>query len=105
MSEIAALVFAGRLHHVRPRLTTLLEIEDEIGSLPDFAARLHSGDWRLSEVVTTAHILLSAAGCEADYTALGDEMLHRGIETYRRVIAGVLGVLTMTPAPATGERA
>ena len=37
MNALTGIRFAGQMHHVRPRLATFLEIEDELGSLAALA--------------------------------------------------------------------
>ncbi len=86
--------FDGRLYAPEPRFDTWLEIEDELGSLPALYRRLQRGEWRLAELVTAVQILLAGAGCECDYKALGEDMVRRGAESYRRTVEQLLRPIT-----------
>jgi hypothetical protein len=69
----------GRVHRVMPGIALACEIEAELGGLAALAARLKGGTWCAAEVVTLTHILLSAAGAEADWGKLGDGMMEEGL--------------------------
>ena len=103
MTTLTVIRFAGQMHHVRPRLSAFLEIEDELGSLAAFARRLEEGRWRRSELIAAVQILLAEAGCQADYETLGDEILQSGVEGYRRTLGRLLAAFN--PTPAAGDDA
>jgi hypothetical protein len=79
MTRIATLNLGGRAVRVRGDFALVLAIEEELGAIPELAARLKAGRWRAGEVVALAHILMEADGTLADYARLGDEMIARGL--------------------------
>lgn len=88
------MIWRGKRYTPAADIGTLLELEDEVGSLPAFLRRLEDGRWTLAELLTAVHAFLHAAGCECDYGELGREVVARGAGSYRRAVGAYLcGVL------------
>lgn len=91
MSSDISLGYAQRLYRIVLDFATLSEVEDELGSAVQLYTRLVEGGWTAGELVSVCHILLSRAGCQCDYMALGQEMVMQGFERYRFTVAQLLG--------------
>ncbi len=90
MSSDIVLEYAQRLYRITLDFAAVAEIEEEIGSLADFYARLSSAGWTVGELATVCHILLAQAGCGCDYMQLGQEMVRQGFARYRTTVARLL---------------
>lgn len=87
------IVVEGKLYALKPAVTDWLEVEDAVGPLPVLLCTLRAGQWKLCDVVTALHILLSAARCDIDFARLGEEMALRGIAAYRNALEKHLSIL------------
>lgn len=94
-----ALPLGDDIFWVRPDLDLILEIEDELGSLPDLQRRFAEGRWTAGEAITLLHMLLARAGKNTDWRELGQAVLISGLDGYRPLL---LDFLTQ---PLTGLRA
>lgn len=74
--------FENRVYVIRPDFRFVREIEEELGSLPALQEKFSRKDWRVSDLVTLAHMMLQAAGRTVDYVFLGDLMLKEGLDRY-----------------------
>lgn len=91
MNADSALDYEQRLYRVALDFAAISEIEEELGSAFQFYTRLMKGEWTVGELVSVCHILLSRAGCQCDYMALGQQMVLRGFELYRATVTQLLG--------------
>ena len=92
-----ALPYGGETVYVRPDLDLILEIEDELGSLPDLYRRFQGQDWRASEAITIIQIMLASAGRAVDWKCLGRELLGAGIQQCKKPVLDLLSL------PVTGR--
>lgn len=76
---------------ISPDMKLIIELEDELGSLPDFYARLLNNRWKLCELVSFYHIALSQHHATPDYLQLGDRLLSSDIHTYQQQALTLLG--------------
>lgn len=77
--------FFNRLHPVALDMRMICDIERELGALPALGLRLEQETWTISELVALMQILLQAAGVNADFMELGDDMLKTGLGTYKSI--------------------
>ncbi|MDE1151397.1 MAG: hypothetical protein PW788_02575 [Micavibrio sp.] len=59
----------------------VMDIEQELGPLPQLAEKFLNGGWSLTELVTLRHIMLQAEGSTVDFMELGQRMTGQGFAT------------------------
>lgn len=94
-----ALPFGGGIVLVQPDLELFLEIEQELGSLPDLQRRFADGRWTAGEAITLLHMTLARGGRETDWRELGKTVMENGLNGYRGPLLDLLS------RPMTGFRA
>lgn len=73
---------------VKPDMHLLLQIEQELGALPQLALAFRTGRWHVGDLVSLLHMILQHSGKTLDYLTLGNLVLSAGIaEAHRMVIA------------------
>lgn len=92
-----ALLYGGKTFYVMPDLDFILEIEDELGSLPDLYCRFRGNDWRAAEAITIVQMMLARAGKNVDWKELGQKILSEGVMRYKN------SVLNLLCLPVTGK--
>lgn len=70
---------AEKLYRLEPRAQFVCAVEDELGPLPQLAARFRSHEWRMTELIALMQMFLQACGEQADFYALGDDILRTGL--------------------------
>ncbi len=80
----------GKLYRLSPDARFVCAVEDELGALPVLARRFGSGEWRVSEVMTLMQMFLQQCGETVDFFALGDVILHDGLDAPLSVIGRFL---------------
>ena len=85
-----AIPFQNKVYHITPSIMTALEIEDTIGSLNIFYTDLENNTWTVNDLVSAVHILISTQNADIDFVTLGQDMLARGLNTYRRPMLSFL---------------
>lgn len=85
-----ALPFGGDTFYVLPDLDLMLEIEDELGSLPRLYRKFQGHDWQASEAITIIQIMLARAGHAIDWKELGQKLLAQGIEHSKKPVLDLL---------------
>ncbi len=68
---------------IKPSLSLICQIEDEVGAIPELLDRFKNGKWKISEVITLIHMMLAEAGNSYDYQELGNKLLKDGINIYQ----------------------
>lgn len=93
-----ALPFGGETFYIAPDLDLVLEIEDELGSLPALFLRFRSNEWKASEAITLIQMMLAHAGKTIDWKDLGRALLAEGMIHYRQPVLDLLSL------PVTGRK-
>lgn len=65
-------------YRIRPDMPLLLQIEEELGALPQLVQGFRSAAWSLADLVSLYHILLHHAGHPMDYMTLGNLLIDTG---------------------------
>lgn len=78
----------GSVHYtVKPDMRLLLQIEQELGALPQLAERFLRQHWHFADLVSLLHMLLQHSGKTLDYMTLGNLVLQAGVaESHRAVL-------------------
>lgn len=72
---------------VTPDMRLLLQIEQELGALPQLAAGFHRQRWHFADLISLLHMLLQHSGKTLDYMTLGNLVLQAGVaESHRAVL-------------------
>ena len=78
----------GVQYAVQPDMALLLQIEQELGALPQLARSFRKGDWQIADLVSLLHMILHHSGKTLDYIALGNLLLQSGLcDAHRMVLA------------------
>lgn len=78
----------GVQYAVRPDMPLLLQIEQELGALPQLAQVFRGGTWHVADLVSLLHMILQHSGKTLDYLTLGNLLLQSGLcEAHRMVLA------------------
>lgn len=85
-------------YRLRPDMPLLLQIEDELGALPQLAARFRGRDWSFADLVSLHHMLLQHAGRPMDYMALGNLLLGMGMTACHATVLRFFDLLCLPPA-------
>lgn len=88
---------AGKSYTLRPTLGLLAEIESEFGGLLAFGRRLENSEWKVTEIVRLAHLLIKYQPGVPDEITLGNVMIRDGVFRY---VPKLLAFLTLA---LTGE--
>jgi|GEM_PF-6981432 len=77
-----AINFDSKSYYVEPKFEVICEIEEELGATPELLVKFTRDQWKVSELVTLMHIILSYAGKTVDYVELGNSMMTEGLAVY-----------------------
>lgn len=86
------LIFDQKTYDILPSARLLLDIEDELGSLPALYARLNSDSWTAGDIVSAFHMMLESAGRSIDFMELAGRLFADGISTYRQILRQFLSI-------------
>lgn len=75
----------GVQHAVRPDMSLLLQIEQELGALPALAQTFRGQGWHVADLVSLLHIILQHSGKTPDYLVLGNLVLQNGLDEAHRM--------------------
>ncbi len=77
----------GSVHYtVKPDMRLLLQIEQELGALPQLADSFHRQRWHFADLVSLLHMLLQHSGKTLDYMMLGNLVLQSGVPNSHRAV-------------------
>lgn len=91
---------SGKLYRLAPDARFICAVEDELGALPLLARRFGTGEWRVSEVMTLMQMFLQHCGETVDFFALGDAILHEGLDAPLSAIGRFLSAFASADAYA-----
>ena len=78
----------GVQYTVKPDMPLLLQIEQELGGLPQLARLFRSHHWHVADLVSLLHMILQHSGKTLDYMMLGNLLLQSGLgDAHRMALA------------------
>lgn len=84
-------------YRIRPDMALLLQIEEELGALPQLARRFRGTGWCFADLVSLCHMLLHHAGRPMDYMILGNLLIETGIAASHRMVLHFFDALHLPP--------
>ncbi len=68
---------------IKPTISLICQIEDELGSVPALLNRFKSDNWKIADAITLVHMMLAEAGTSYDYHDLGNRIIRDGVNWYK----------------------